>query len=210
MKIGFISDTHTFHRMLTGLEKLDMLIHTGDLGFRGSVTEVFDFITWFKTVPVKHKIFIAGNHDFYLERTTTETINGTLDKNTFYLNDSGITIEGINIWGSPVQPWFNDWAFNRQRGSDIRKHWDLIPDNTDILITHGPPFGILDKVKNGPNVGCKDLLKCVQRIKPKYHAFGHVHEEYGFKETEDTFFINASILNEKYAYVNYPMIIDYK
>ena len=188
MKIGYISDTHTFHKMLSGFDNIDLLIHAGDFGLRGTEVEFVNFINWFNDIDVKNKIFIAGNHDFYLEKTPSRIIRERLSDNTFYLNDDGITIEGINIWGSPVQPWFRDWAFNRQRGEDIKRHWDLIPNNTDILITHGPPFGILDRTDDGMRVGCEELLNCVQKIKPKFHVFGHIHESYGMKDNESTGF----------------------
>lgn len=209
MKIGCISDTHTYHKRVTDLEGIDLLIHAGDIGMRGTAYEILDFAEWFNAIEVKYKVFIAGNHDFTFEKAPSDFFREKLNGNTFYLNDDGITIEGINIWGSPVQPWFHNWAFNRQRGADIKKHWDLIPDNTDILITHGPPFGILDRTQRGENVGCEDLLECVNKIKPKYHVFGHIHEAYGFAEKEHTTFINASVLDERYHLVNDPIIFDY-
>lgn len=125
-----------------------------------------------------------------------------LPQDVFYLCDTGITIEGINIWGSPITPTFFNWAFNRDRGSNIAKYWDKIPQNTDILITHGPPSGILDRTISGSNAGCGDLLKKIELIKPKYHLFGHIHEAYGVYETAHTTFINGSILDEDYRISN--------
>jgi Icc-related predicted phosphoesterase len=209
MKIGFISDTHGYHKQLTGLDGLDILIHAGDVCMRGTEAEAMNFIDWFNQVEAKHRVFIAGNHDFYFEKVPSRVIRERLTENTFYLNDDGITIEGINIWGSPVQPWFRDWAFNRQRGEDIRRHWDLIPEKTNILITHGPPFGVLDRTDDGLRVGCEDLLKYVERIKPKFHVFGHIHEDYGLRDKEFTSFVNASVLDENYHLVNDPIIVEY-
>jgi len=123
------------------------------------------------------------------------------DKDIIYLNDTGTTIEGLKIWGSPVQPEFFNWAFNRERGEDICKHWDLIPDDTDILITHGPAFGILDRVLEGEYVGCSDLLKKIKQIKPKIHAFGHIHEAYGQCEEDGTTFINACNVNRNIGWL---------
>jgi Icc-related predicted phosphoesterase len=125
-----------------------------------------------------------------------------------YLNDNGITINGINIWGSPISPWFFNWAFNRHRGEAIKKHWDLIPAGTDILITHGPVFGILDKTNTLKHVGCEDLLKKINEIKPKVHVCGHIHEAYGMEEKSATKFINASVLNDKYELVNKPIAFE--
>jgi Icc-related predicted phosphoesterase len=210
MKIGFISDTHTQHKNLRGLEEIDLLIHAGDICSKGTQSETADFIDWFNGLAIRYKVFVAGNHDFFMEKTPSSFIRANLNTNTFYLNDDGIIIEGIQIWGSPIQPWFFDWAFNRQRGEEIKKHWDLIPMDTDILITHGPPFGILDKTKHGQHVGCEELLSCVERIKPKVHVFGHIHEGYGMKETSTTAFMNASVLDVNYRLVNKPIIINYK
>jgi Icc-related predicted phosphoesterase len=210
MRVVVISDTHNQHRKLL-LPEGDMIIHCGDVCGRGTSTEVYDFIKWFSSLPFKYKIFIAGNHDFYFEKKGISELQEELDENNIiYLNDSSIEVEGIKFWGSPVQPWFYNWAFNRQRGEDIKKHWDLIPDDIDILITHGPPKGILDITQNGDNVGCEDLFQAIERVKPKYNLFGHIHEAYGIYDTiySDTIFINASVLNENYQLVNKPIIID--
>ncbi len=208
MKIILISDTHNRHHDLE-LPDGDMIIHAGDVSSTGKEPEILDFLNWFKSLDYKYKIFIAGNHDFYFERANSEQISLIIPENLTYLNDSGVTIEGLKIWGSPVQPEFNNWAFNREIGDDIRQHWDLIPVDTDILITHGPPFRILDKTVRGHYVGCEDLLEKVMQIKPKLHIFGHVHEGYGTKEVNGIQFINASILNERYRYTNDPVEIEY-
>ena len=201
MKIVSISDTHGSHRNLE-LPSGDMLIHAGDISKRGLKSEVLDFLDYFSALDFEHKIFIAGNHDFFFEKETVEDIAKIIPPNVIYLNDSGIEIEGINIWGSPIQPWFYDWAFNRQRGAKIAKHWDLIPDNTDILITHGPPMGILDKVVGGEHVGCQDLTNRIKGLNLKMHVFGHIHEAYGSQKEDGTEFINASVLDVKYRLMN--------
>ena len=153
----------------------------------------------------QYKIFIAGKHDFWFESRPHE-IQELIPDNLIYLENSGVTIEGINIWGSPIQPWFEDWAFNRNRGADIKKYWDLIPSNTNILITHGPPYGYLDKNHYGKHVGCEELALAVERIKPQFHIFGHIHEGYGSVTPNETQFINASLLNERYFYTNDPYV----
>jgi len=206
MKIVLISDTHTRHSDVI-LPDGDLLIHAGDVSSRGRAHEIDAFIQWFSEQSHKYKIFIAGNHDFFFERAHRAIIEAKIPKNIIYLNDSGCTIEGLNIWGSPIQPEFCDWAFNKKRGDEIKKHWDLIPTNTDILITHGPPFGILDKTTRGEKTGCKELLKKVYNVKPKIHVFGHIHEDYGVLKNDDITFINASLLNEKYYYTNDPILI---
>ena len=206
MKLVFISDTHNRHRDIK-IPEGDILVHAGDVSSRGIKSEIDSFINWFQSQPHKHKIFIAGNHDFFFEKIVERNVEVKIP-NVIYLNDSGCEIEGLNFWGSPVQPEFFNWAFNRKRGKEIKQHWDLIPKNTDILITHGPPYGILDKTTRNELVGCEELVKKVIEIKPKIHAFGHIHEGYGIFKNENTTFINASILNEKYIYTNDPIIIE--
>jgi len=196
-----ISDTHGQHRNLD-LPDGDVLIHAGDISSRGTEYEIRSFMDWFERLDYKYKIFIAGNHDFFFEQEDSATIQSILPENVIYLNDSGANIEGISIWGSPVSPWFYDWAFNRHRGEDIGKHWDLIPDHIDILITHGPAFGILDRTVSGLHVGCEELKSKIDILKPKIHICGHIHEAYGQIKTPDTLFINASVLDVRYQMVN--------
>lgn len=205
MKMIAISDTHGQHRELD-IPDGDVIIHSGDVSGMGIKAEIESFIDWFGSLPHKYKIFIAGNHDFYFEHKDAEKI---IPKNIIYLNDTSVNIEGINIHGSPIQPWFYDWAFNRERGREIKKHWDLIPKNTDILITHGPPRYVLDMTRNGDCPGCDDLLAKVIEIGPKYHIFGHIHEGYGQVSNQKTNFINASVLNENYFLINKPIVFEY-
>jgi Icc-related predicted phosphoesterase len=207
MKVVAISDTHGYHDQLQ-LPSGDLLIHAGDVTKRGGESEVIEFLEWFKNQPFTHKIFIAGNHDFFFEAMSERYIATKIPDNVIYLNDSGVTIEGIKIWGSPVQPWFYDWAFNRKRGLEILRHWELIPKGTDILITHGPVEGILDKTVHGSNVGCADLKKIVKRIKPKFFICGHIHEAYGLSKMISTTYINASNLNVKYQMMNPPIVFE--
>ncbi len=201
MKIVAISDTHGQHRDLA-LPKGDMIIHAGDVSKRGYQTEVLDFLDYFSALDFEHKILIAGNHDFFFEKESTENIAKVIPPNVTYLNDAGVQIEGINIWGSPVQPWFFDWAFNRQRGADIARHWDLIPKDTDILVTHGPPMGILDKTTKGLSVGCEALTRSIKSLRLKLHIFGHIHEAYGSQMVDGTEYLNASVLDVNYRLVN--------
>ena len=204
MKIVAISDTHGKHQHLD-LPKGDMIIHAGDVSVQGLKEQVVDFLDWFGKLDFQYKIFIAGNHDFYFEKETAEEIEQIIPLDVIYLNDSGITIEGIKIWGSPVQPWFFDWAFNRQRGDEIAEHWKLIPVDTDILVTHGPAYGVLDKTVRGEAVGCEALFNFIKKIKPKVHISGHIHEAYGGVEKFGTYFINASVLDVKYRMANLPV-----
>ncbi|MCT4664447.1 MAG: metallophosphatase domain-containing protein [Flavobacteriales bacterium] len=209
MKIVFISDTHGKHHEVR-LPKGDLLIHTGDISSLGEEEEVLDFIDWFSEQPFKYKIFIAGNHDGYFERNDQNFIKNKIPFNVIYLNDSGTEIEGIKIWGSPITPAFFNWYFNRERGLKIQHHWDLIPNDVDILLTHGPPYSILDMTHDKRHVGCENLLDTiVQRVKPRIHAFGHIHESCGEIIKHGIHFLNASVLNQKYRLVNKPIVTEF-
>jgi Icc-related predicted phosphoesterase len=207
MKIICISDTHGQHKSIK-LPEGDMIIHAGDVSGRGKPDEIRDFLKWYASLNYQYKVFIAGNHDFFFEKASNQEIENQIPDNLIYLNDSGVTIEGLNIWGSPVQPWFYDWAFNRQRGAEINKHWDLILDNTDILITHGPVYGYLDRTVRGEPVGCEDLLRKVKEVEPKLFVCGHIHEAYGVHQLENTQLVNASVLDFHYRLTNPPIVIE--
>jgi Icc-related predicted phosphoesterase len=208
MKIVFISDTHSKHQKLGKLSG-ETIVHCGDFSSRGLKDDISDFLHWFSRLDFKNKILIAGNHDFGFENENKEWAQGLAKElGLIYLNDSAIEFDGVKFWGSPVQPEFCDWAFNRKRGEEIAKHWKLIPNDTDILITHGPPYGILDMCTHGERVGCEDLLEVVTKLGPRVHAFGHIHEDYGLKEVNGTQFINACNLDERYELRNTPVEID--
>ncbi len=191
MKILFISDTHRRHDRLE-LEAADLIVHAGDFCSYGNETEVQEFLEWYAALDYPHKILIGGNHDRFLEESPA-AFRQMLPSSITYLENSGIELGGLYFWGSPITPWFMDWAFNRERGPEIRAYWEQIPAHTDVLITHGPPYGILDKTIMQMHAGCKDLLDIVQeKVQPKLHVFGHIHEAYGQKQIGDTHYINAS------------------
>ena len=214
-KLAVISDTHGQHMGLA-LPDADILIHCGDFSSHGTYLNAVKFVNWFGAQPHKHKIFIAGNHDLYFEQGNPSDIDmflKTMPKDVHYLQDSGVTLEGIKFWGSPVQPRFFNWAFNRDRGEDIKKHWDLIPEGTDVLITHGPARFRVDDAFRGhnqpnENVGCLDLLYAVKKIKPKLHLCGHIHYSRGNCYQEGVYHINASICNEDYQPINKPYLLE--
>ena len=206
MKIILTSDTHSFHDKIH-LPEGDMIIPAGDVSNKGTYGEATSFLHWFKNLPLKHKVFIAGNHDFIFEK------NPPLDSSNFpegitYLQNSAIEIEGVSIYGSPYTPEFYNWAFMKKRGEEMRQIWNMITNTVDILITHGPPITILDKSISGRLCGCEELLKRVTEIQPKVHVFGHIHEAYGMVEKSGTHFYNASILDESYRVKNKPFVID--
>lgn len=207
MKFVAISDTHCRHRSLK-LPKGDVLLHAGDVCYQSSRAEVLDFLDWFGKMPHPHKIFIAGNHDFFLERQTATSIKSLLPPGVHYLKEDAIVIEGIKIWGSPYTPWYYNWAFSKKRGSPMARHWSNIPSDTDVLVTHGPVSGILDTVVNDRHAGDKDLLKRILEVKPKAHVCGHIHEAYGSAKKHGVRFINASVLNERYELVNKPIVFE--
>jgi Icc-related predicted phosphoesterase len=209
MRIICISDTHNLHNQIS-IPDGDILIHAGDITSIGEKEIIINFNNWLGRLPHKHKIVIAGNHDFCFENEPVQTEK--LLTNAIYLNNNGVEIEGLKIWGSPISPiskkFGSDWAFNITRGKEINKYWNLIPKNTDILITHCPPFGILDNNDLGDKEGCKDLLELVQQvIKPKMHIFGHIHEAYGQIQIGQTLYVNASIVGLKSWIAKYKFTI---
>lgn len=225
-RITFISDTHTKHRYCEkDLPGGDILIHAGDFMNSGyHQTEATEFLDWFDKINnYDTKVFIAGNHDRLFENDP-EWRKMILDefKTIDYLQDEELVdyFDGpngdipediIRIYGSPWQPEFYNWAFNLPRNSEAMKaRWDAIPVNTDILITHGPAFGYLD-IPGGQSirVGCEMLRHRVDTIRPKIHVFGHIHGSAGYYFNGHTHFINASILNEQYTYVNMPLTIQW-
>jgi Icc-related predicted phosphoesterase len=196
MKLVCLSDTHLKHRTVD-VPGGDILIFAGDICRKGKdLNAILDFNDWLGELPHRYKIVVAGNHDYLLEKEP-EKVQQWL-KNAIYLNDTGIELEGLKIWGSPITPWFLGMAFNRMRGRQIREHWLKIPSGTDVLITHGPPKGILDRTFLGIQAGCKDLWQSVLEVKPKVHIFGHIHERFGHTEQENIRFYNVSIMNAKW------------
>lgn len=230
MRIIFISDTHSLHSTMS--YKLDLfidpnqtniLIHSGDCTNVGKKNETIEFIHWFQNLEgFENKIFIAGNHDFAFEEKPAwiyHYINSEnlSQSNCVYLEDEEFLFQDpefsrpLKFYGSPWQPFFYDWAFNLPRGGNmLLKTWNDIPDDTDILITHGPPFGYLDITPQNSRVGCELLDYRVKEFKPLIHVFGHIHHSYGIIERENIFYINASICDERYRPINKPIVIDLK
>jgi predicted protein tyrosine phosphatase/predicted phosphohydrolase len=208
LRLVIASDTHEQHAQLAVPEG-DVFIHCGDITYNGDLRAIADFGAWLAALPHQHKLVIAGNHDFAFEHVPAPARKALgSDKNGVrYLQDSGVTISGVCFWGSPWQPWFFDWAFNLRRGPALAAKWQLIPERTDVLITHGPPMGILDDVR-GDHVGCGDLLTRVAAVKPRVHAFGHIHEGSGIFVQDGTTYVNASICDEQYRPGNPIRVVD--
>lgn len=237
MRLVFISDTHSLHDgMFYNLNDFidpnqsNILIHAGDCSNVGKEFEVKEFVYWFQNIKgFDTKIFIAGNHDFAFERRLEPHHKGDYDwlyhlineenlsqSDCVYLEDNEFTIiespefsRPIKFYGSPWQPEFFNWAFNLPRqGDQLRSKWDLIPYDTDILITHGPPFGYLDITPTNQRVGCELLAHRVESLKPLIHVFGHIHQSYGIMERNGVTYINASTCSEGYKPINKPIVID--
>lgn len=206
MRLVCLSDTHNLHDALD-VPDGDILLHAGDFTGRGTESEIASFGAFLAGLPHRHKIVIAGNHDFLFERDRVRAQE--LLGDVTYLQDERADIEGLVIWGSPWQPWFCDWAFNLERGAPLVQKWSLIPGDTDVLITHGPPHGTLDRTQRGEHVGCAALTEAVVRVVPKLHVFGHIHEDRGTLRADSTLFVNASNCDLHYRPVNAPVVIDW-
>lgn len=207
MRIASISDTHGQHRSFTkSIPDCDLLIHAGDFMYSGwELAEIRDFDSWLGELPAKEIIVVAGNHDVLFEKEPDAARK--LLTNAHYLQESGLTINGLTIWGSPFTPRFYDWAFMSKRGEEMRRHWDRIPKNTNILVTHGPPKSVLDMAE-GIECGCEELLLAVVRVEPEIHVFGHIHSGHGRAEIGKTRFINAAVLDELYSRAYEPIVIE--
>ena len=245
MRITHISDTHNKHKQLNGkLPGGDILIHSGDITSIGREHEVGEFVKWFNGIDnYTNKIFIAGNHDLtfeseillknkseYFDRKPYKNTNPSMGKpqwletllesylnpNVFYLENSFVELDQIKIWGSPITPTFGyGWAFNKDRGHDINEVWNKIPNDSDIVITHGPIYGYCDRAANtNQNVGCADLYHRLREIQPHLHFSGHIHEAYGWKTMGLTSWydlqaFNGCSCNLRYEAENNPITFDY-
>ena len=215
MKICCISDTHSQLNKII-VPSGDLLIHAGDLTFNGTTKETIKELDTLQkhSKNFQHIVLISGNHDWLGEKQPLLMKKLCEDRGLIYLDHSSVKLLGFNIFGSPYTPEFYNWAFNVQRGEDIRKKWDQIPRDTDILVTHGPPHRILDWVdRDGSlHVGCEELREVVEVIRPKLHIFGHIHCAYGEvyygMDPTATYYINASSCSESYNPTNPPIVID--
>lgn len=213
-KIVMVSDTHNKHNQIV-LPEGDILIHSGDFSGVGRQSEVRNFFKWItkQSEKFEHIVFIAGNHELTFENKSSwvNPLIRTLPKNVHYLQDSYVIINGMKFYGTPWQPEFYNWAFNLKRGLPLAQKWALIPEDTGVLITHGPPKYMCDYMPwDLTNIGCQDLLDRIMIVKPKLNVFGHIHVGYGYKEYEGVLFVNASTCDEGYNPVNKPIVVEYK
>jgi Icc-related predicted phosphoesterase len=224
MKIIAISDTHCrLHEV--DVPDGDVLVHAGDLTFRGDVHELTQELSALAALPHKHKIIIAGNHDWLFQREGQKARDLAKAFGLTYLQDSGITIDDVKFYGSPWQPEFGNWAFNLSRlDTELKDKWAAIPGDTNVLVTHGPPQHRLDKTvgryivyggqemyEPGENVGCYDLARRLTELKElRLHIFGHIHSGAGQEKGADgVTYVNASICTEEYLPINKPIVFEY-
>lgn len=213
MKITHISDTHNHLNFLT-VPDADVLIHSGDATNMGTEKEFSKFVKDMAALPHKNKIFVSGNHDWICQRNRKLAETMLSDAGVIYLQDSEVIIDGIKFYGSPWTPAFCDWAFNLYSKQETEDIFNLIPSDTDVLITHGPPAGILDTVEdidnvgNFINVGSPELAATVSRIKPKAHLFGHIHFSAGNLIKDGVLYVNGAICDESNQLVNRPMVFE--
>ena len=205
-RLVLLSDTHGLHDEIDVPEG-DVLVHAGDFTIAGTFDEVRRFDRFLAKQPHRSKVIIAGNHDRSFEKEPRQA--RALITSALYLEDEAATVAGIRFYGSPWQPWFLSWAFNLPRGEALRAKWAKIPDDTDVLVTHGPPLGILDRVLRGEAVGCADLLDRIEAVRPALHVFGHIHEGAGIHAAGLTTFVNASTCTAGYEPKNAPIIVDF-
>lgn len=196
MKIACISDTHDIYYPEIPSD-VDAVIHAGDITLSGSPGETLRFLRWFESLPIQHKLFVGGNHDRFLEQYGAAFMDD--HKSIQMLWDSSYDLDGYKVWGSPVSPSFGHIkAFMRDR-EELETFWDRIPNDADIVVTHGPAYGCLDSsTRYGENLGDSALYKTLSRIAPQYHICGHIHGGRGTRQIEGTTFINAAVLDEAY------------
>jgi Icc-related predicted phosphoesterase len=206
MKIVAISDTHSKHGKVA-IPECDFLIHAGDATWRGTLPEMEDFAQWFEAQPARHKVFIPGNHELVFKENLPHSLEWVRRHcpSLHILIDQSVEIEGLKLYGSPWQPEFCNWAWNLPRGQALAEKWALIPEDVDILITHGPPYGILDATH--VPLGCEALRERLAHIRPKAHIFGHIHESYGDKRVGNTHYYNVSICDGDYRPINAVTVI---
>jgi len=204
VRLVLLSDTHGNHRNVQVPEG-DLLIHAGDFTWLSrSMREVSDFNRWLGELPHRHKIVVPGNHEFFLESDPSK--RSMLSK-ALVLIDEAIEIDGLRIWGSPVTPLYGG-AFGMSSAADRKRLYANIPDDLDVLITHGPPFGILDMMPNcSLHTGCRELFDAVIRVKPKVHVFGHLHGAHGIFQTKNTIYVNAALCGPHVEIDDGPVVL---
>lgn len=208
VKIVCFSDTHDKYNLgvLKETYKGDLLLHAGDATSTGELRQLSAYSDWLAKQKFDSKIIIPGNHDLAFEKNW-ELAEAHVPDATAILNQSTTLYNGLKIWGEPRQPWFYDWAFNVQR-EHMGAVWDLVPKDTDILVTHGPPFGAGDINGQGVRCGCVAQRKWIEENQPRLVVCGHIHDGYGIYLIGKTLVVNASICNGYYEPDNQPITVE--
>jgi Icc-related predicted phosphoesterase len=203
MRIVCLADTHELHRELI-VPPGDLLLHAGDFTFFSQRRSMIDdFNDWLGELPHRHKVVVYGNHEFGFE--SDSGLRSRLSNAVVLVNEAA-KIEGVTIWGSPVTP-MNGGVFGLSRAEDRARLYSQIPPETQILLTHTPPFGVLDGQQHA---GCPELRSAVIRLRPRLHVFGHVHNGYGTLPTKHTMFVNAALFGEHGDLDKQPIVLDLK
>jgi Icc-related predicted phosphoesterase len=202
-----VSDTHSRYRSLFEMPEGDILLMAGDLTFRGGEDELEQLNDWLDRQDYKHKVIIPGNHDLSFE-SQWEWACSKVPAADAILNQELYDADGLKIWGEPRQPWFYDWAYNVDRNRMKNECWDKVPDDIDILLTHGPPWGVGDYTSRGAHAGCVAQRKYILEKKPRLVVCGHIHPGYGIHILGNTTVVNASVVNHMYKVVNPPVVLD--
>ncbi|RSL17694.1 Icc-related predicted phosphoesterase [Edaphobacter aggregans] len=205
MVLVLFGDTHELHREVE-VPAGDILICVGDFTmFSRSFSAIVDFNEWLGELPHRHKIVVPGNHEFFLESNPKR--RGLLD-NAHVLLDEGIEIEGLRFYGSPMTPLYGA-AFGKSSPNDRERHWSKVPDDTHVLVTHGPPFGILDvSPDQADRMGDPELRNRVRELSSlKLHAFGHIHGAHGAVEQDGVTFANVALMGHLGDLVQAPTVL---
>ena len=215
MKIACISDTHTLHRrMKFRVPEADVLVHAGDMTNIGRPDELKLFAGWMAEQPHNYKLAICGNHERMVSGNTSYVEDLFADFGIQLIHNKTVEIAGIKFYGEPRTPEFFDWGWMYKRGSEAAAIWSQMPDDTDVLVCHGPPLGYVDMCPDWADrtalvhVGCKEQMDRLHQVKPKYVICGHIHESYGFTKYSYGYVINASICTNRYKPDNPPIVID--
>jgi Icc-related predicted phosphoesterase len=221
LRVITVADTHLFHNEID-IPEGDVLVHCGDFSRTGHVNEIRRVNGWLQEIGPRFRyvLVVAGNHDqCFCPKKASELIREEAKRvllqgtaNVRYLEDESTWIDDVEFYGSPWQPEFCDWGFNLPRNSEeLKEKWAAIPETTDVLITHGPPKGVLDlNRRDSFACGCELLHDRIRELQPTYHLFGHIHEGYGVNQyiLRPTVCVNASVCNERYEPLNQPIVLE--
>lgn len=191
MRLVCVADTHLYQADLGALPAGDVFVHAGDMLRGGTLDELAEAADWLRSLPYRHKVLVAGNHEVCFEQDAAAA-RALLPPDVTYLQDAGCEVAGLRFWGSPWQPAYNDWAFNLPRGAALAAKWALIPPGTEVLVTHGPPAGFGDRSGIAGRQGCAELLARARVVRPALHLFGHIHADGGVFRDGGTTFVNCT------------------